>query len=77
MTIQGVKTTPYLNGDFAYPLHIYLQKTRKSYNSNDVDKKRYVSSMNSTEVIIENAFGSLEIRWCILKNFNFNVNKAQ
>jgi hypothetical protein len=32
--------------------------------------------MNSAKVIIENTFGSFKNRWCILKNFNFNVNKA-
>ncbi len=32
--------------------------------------------MSFANVIIENAFGSLKNRWCILKNFNFNVNKT-
>jgi hypothetical protein len=32
--------------------------------------------MGSAKVIIENVFGSLKNRWRILKNFNFNVNKA-
>jgi hypothetical protein len=58
-----LKITPYLIGDFAYPLHTYLQKNWKSQNSNDVNKKRYDSTMNFAKVIIENAFGSLRNGW--------------
>jgi hypothetical protein len=32
--------------------------------------------MNSRRVIIENAFGSLENKWRILKHFNSRANKA-
>jgi len=58
-----VKITPYLIGDFAYPLHTYLQKIWKYHNSNDLNKKRLDSSMNFAKVIIENAFGFLKNRW--------------
>jgi len=32
--------------------------------------------MNFISVIIKNVFESLKNKWRILKNFNFNVNKA-
>jgi hypothetical protein len=76
VTIQGVKITPYLIGDSPYPLCTYLQKSWKSHNSNDVNKKRYDNSMNFARVIIENVFWSLKNRWWILKNFNSSVNRA-
>ncbi len=34
------------------------------------------SSMNSRRVIIKNAFGSMENRWCILRHFNSKVDRA-
>ncbi len=76
MTIQGVKITPYLIGHSTYPLRTYLTKIWKSHNSNDVNKKRYDSSMNFTRVIIKNAFGSWKNKWWTLKNFNSSVNRA-
>jgi hypothetical protein len=76
MTIQGVKITPYLIGHSTYPLRTYLTKNWKSHNSNDVNKKRYDSSMNFARVIIKNVFGSWKNNWWTLKNFNFSVNKA-
>ncbi len=57
-------------------LYIFITKKLKSHNSNDVDKKKYDSSMNFARVIIENAFGSLKNWWWIFKNFNSSVKRA-
>ncbi len=41
-----------------------------------LNKHKYVCSVNSKKVIIENAFGSLKTKWHILKHFNSRVDRA-
>ena len=40
------------------------------------DLYRFDSFVNSGRVVIEQAFGSLKNRWCILEGFNMSVDKA-
>ena len=74
VSIGGVRCTPYLIGDAAYPIRTYLIKNWKA--PNDLQKKRFDHSMNSGRVVIEQAFGSLKNRWRILKHFNSRVDRA-
>ncbi len=47
MVVKGVKCTPCIIGDVAYPIQPYLQKNWKTHTVADVDKQKYESSMNS------------------------------
>ncbi len=72
--VRGVKSTPYIIGDLAYPIWTYLQKNWKTKNLIDVNKIRYDSSMNKGKVVTKNAFDSLKSRWRILRQFNSKVD---
>ncbi len=74
--IQGMKWTPFLISDVAYPIRTYLQKNWKACKPADVEKIRYDSNINSMRVIIKNAFVSLINRWRILKHFNSKVDQT-
>jgi len=71
-----VRCTPCIIGDAIYPILSYLQKNSKTYNVIDMGKCRYDFSMNSRRAIIENAFGSLKNKWCILRHFNLKVDRV-
>jgi hypothetical protein len=66
----------YIIGDATYPIRPHLQKNSKTHNAIDVDKHKYVSSMNSRKVLIENAFGSLKTKWHVLRHFNSKVDRV-
>ena len=74
VSVGGIQCTPYLIGDSAYPIRTYLMKNWKV--PNDLQKKRFDSSMNSGRVVIEQTFGTLKNRWRILRNFNSRVDGA-
>jgi hypothetical protein len=76
INVRGMRCTPYLIGDSVYPIHSSLQKNFKTHNVEDINKRKFDSSMNSRRVVIENAFGSLKTRWKILKHFNSRVDRA-
>ncbi len=76
VVVRRVRCTPYIIGDAIYPILAYLQKSWNTHNVIDVGKHIYDSSMNLGRVVIENAFGSLKNKWCILRHLNFRVDKV-
>jgi hypothetical protein len=74
--LNGVRSTPYIIGDSAYPIWTYLQKNWKIKNPINVNKIKYDSSMNKSKVVTENAFDSLKNRWRILKHFHSKMDRT-
>ena len=74
--INNVNVRPYLIGDTAYPLRLYLMT---AYHSGRLTppQQRFNKVLTKLRVVVERAYGKLKMRWrCILKELEDDTQRV-